>query len=328
MKTVDDKIIVSIIIPVYNEERYIKECLDSLVAQSYPTESTEIIIVDGCSTDKTVELCESYISKANICIMTNSMKRTTYALNIGIDKAKGKYIIRMDAHAKYASDYVEKCVFYLDTKDIDNVGGVAETRGKGVIGNAIAHMLSSKFGVGGSAFRTNGKSGYVDTVPFGAFRKDVFDRIGLFNHKLPRSEDNDINARIRAAGGKIWLANDIRFIYYCRDSLNGILKMAIQNGNALFRTIKENPTAMSIRHFVPFTFFLSLIVLPVLSLLWHGAKVLLGVELFLYIALDAYFSFRKDNRQCALILIWMFPVFHFVYGLGSFLGLIGVKLYK
>lgn len=327
MESSNEKIIVSIIIPVLNEERYISECLDSLIAQSYPTELMEIIIVDGCSADKTVEICKNYIFKANIRILTNKNKKTTYGLNIGIDNAVGKYIIRIDAHAKYNWDYVKKCVFYLDTMDIDNVGGVAETRGKGKIGNAIAHMVSSKFGVGGSAFRTNGESGYVDTVPFGAFRRELFDKIGKFNHNLPRSEDNDINARIRDAGGKIWLANDIHFIYYCRDTIKGILKMALQNGNALFRTLKENPKAMSIRHFIPFIFFVSLIALPIISFFYPIVYRLFGIELLLYFALDVYFSFCQKNRACSLLLIWMFPLFHITYGLGSFLGLIGVKLY-
>lgn len=320
-------IIVSIIIPTLNEEKYIGECLESLINQSYSSKATEILIIDGCSIDNTINICKTYTEQANIRILKNEKKKTTYALNKGIKEAQGKYIIRIDAHAYYAQDYVEKCVYYLDNLDVENVGGIAETKGKGKTGEAIAKMLSSKFGVGDSAFRTQGQSGYVDTVPFGAFRKEVFDKIGGFNHNLPRSEDNDINARIRDIGGKIWLADDIKFVYYCRDTIKGILKMSIQNGNALFRTMKENHKAMSVRHFIPFCFFISLIVLPLGSLICPIARILLGFELLLYLILDAYFSFKRINKGSRVMLMWLFPLFHLTYGFGSFLGLIGVKLY-
>ena len=114
-------------------------------------------------------------------------------------------------------------MYYLNTTDADNVGGVAETKANGFVGGAIAKMLSSKFGVGGSDFRVGEGNKYVDTVPFGAFRREVFEKVGLFNEKLLRSEDNDINSRIRKAGGKIWLAEDIKFNYYCRDTVPKVL---------------------------------------------------------------------------------------------------------
>ena len=117
----------------------------------------------------------------------------------------------------------------FNNTDADNVGGVAETSASTFIGKAISQMLSTKFGVGGSDFRIGDGNKYVDTVPFGAFRKEVFDKVGLFNTELLRSEDNDMNARIRNSGGKIWLADDIRFKYYCRDTIRGILKMELQN---------------------------------------------------------------------------------------------------
>ena len=318
---------VTVIIPVLNEEKYIKGCLDSLLRQTFPLERTECLIIDGCSDDSTVEICEEYADKAPIRILKNEMRKTTYALNMGIAEARGKYIIRLDAHADFAPDYIEKCVHYLESKpEIENVGGIAVTVGRGKMGSAIADMLSTKFGVGGSSFRTGGE-GYVDTVPFGAFRKELFDKIGLFNHNLPRSEDNDINARIRAAGGKIWLAKDIEFTYYCRDTVPGILKMALQNGNALFRTLKENKKAMSIRHFIPFLFLLSLVVFPPLCFLHPVFFWIFMAELFCYLVLDFYFSFAGKSIKNGLITLWLYPLFHICYGAGSLLGLLGIKLY-
>lgn len=324
-----EDIIVSVIIPLFNEEKYISKCIDSLIKQSYPRVQMEWIFVDGKSSDRTVEIINEYIHKGDypITLLHNEKRKTPYALNIAIEAAKGKYIIRLDAHSFFYPDYIEKCVYYLDTTDADNVGGIAETEANGFVGQAIANMLSTKFGVGGSDFRVGDGNRFVDTVPFGAFRKEVFDRVGLFNPKLLRSEDNDMNSRIRQSNGKIWLAEDIRFKYYCRDTISGILKMGLQNGNALFFTLRENPKAMSLRHFIPFVFLLSLIILPLISFVLPFFKYVFLLEILLYFLLDLYYSFRNRTPKYGLMTLWLYPAFHIVYGFGSLLGLFGIALY-
>ena len=225
----DRSIIVSIVMPVYNEERYIESCIASLLQQDFPKETDGVDFVDGGSSDDTVPIIKHYMNKHPelIKLYDNPNKTVPYAMNIGIKASVGKYIIRLDAHSEYAKDYISKCVYYLENTDADNVGGVVETKGKGYMGKAIALMLSSKFGVGNSQFRTNGKGGYVDTVPFGAFRREVFEKYGLYNEKLTRNQDNELNYRIRKNGGKIYMAKDIKVTYYCRDTIKGIAK----NGN-------------------------------------------------------------------------------------------------
>lgn len=322
-------VIVSVILPLYNEEKYIKKCIESLVNQTYPTENMEWILVDGNSNDKTVKIIKSYIDVGTypIILLNNEKKKTPYALNMAIEQARGKYIIRLDAHSYFYPDYIEKCVYYLDNTDADNVGGIAETEASGFRGQAIAQMLSTKFGVGGSDFRIGEGNRYVDTVPFGAFRREVFEKVGLFNTKLLRSEDNDMNSRIRQSGGKIWLSEDIRFKYYCRDTVKGILKMGLQNGNALFFTLRENPKAMSLRHFIPFAFLLSLIILPLLIFASTVFAYLFFAEISLYLLLDIFYSFFKGKGKYGIINLWLYPLFHIVYGTGSLLGMIGIKFY-
>lgn len=320
MNTVD----VSVIIPMLNEEKYISRCIESLLSQTYPKKMMEWLLIDGNSDDKTVEICKQYIDKGPIRILNNAKKKTTYALNLGIENSRGRYIIRLDAHAEYNPDYIEKCVYYLETTDADNVGGIAVTKAEGYVGNAIATMLSSRFGVGDSSFRTEGKSGYVDTVPFGAFRKEIFSKVGMFNHNLPRSEDNDINARIRAAGGKIWLSKEIVFTYYCRDNVPAVLMMGFKNGNALFQTFKINPKAMSLRHYVPFAFFMSVMLMPIANCFVPIAKHLFFAEMVLYFLIDLFYSFCKNSWKYGFITLWLYPLFHLAYGCGSFLGLLGI----
>ncbi len=318
------KAFISVVMPIYNEEKYIENCIDSLLLQDYPQECMEWIFVDGMSSDRTRELIEAYIEKHPklIKILSNPNKTVPYAMNIGIKEARGKYIIRLDAHADYNTDYISKCVYYLDTTDADNVGGVAETKSKGFVGNAIAKMLSSRFGVGNSEFRTNGESGYVDTVPFGAFRREVFEKWGGYDERLTRNQDNEMNYRIRKNGGKIYLSSDIKLSYYCRDSIKSISDMAVKNGMWNVITMKLCPGSMRVRHFIPLAFLLSLIILPITSIIYHPIWWLFAFEMTLYFALDCLCSAKQASGiKEFILLVLLFPVFHITYGAGSLEGI-------
>lgn len=315
---------VSVIVPVYNEERYIDECVRSMLAQDYPREAMEWFFVDGESGDRTVEILEGYREKYPdlINIINNKNRTVPYAMNLGIRAARGEFIIRLDAHAVYAEDYFSACVRVLQRTGADNVGGAIETRARTPIGKTIAKMLSSKFGVGNSGFRTGAADGYVDTVPFGAFRREIFDRIGLYDERLTRNQDSELNYRIIHNGGRIYLSNEIKLAYYCRDSVKGIAKMAFQNGKWNIITSKLCPGSMRLRHFVPCFFVLSLILLPLAGLLWKGFYWLLAAEAAAYIALDVLFSAKlADGLGEFLKLCGLFFVFHIAYGTGSLVGI-------
>lgn len=319
-----NEIIVSVVMPVYNEEKYIDDCIKSLLEQDYPIEKMEWIFVDGCSKDKTVEILNGYKEKYPdlIKVFNNPNKIVPFAMNIGISKSIGKYIVRLDAHADYAKDYISKCVYYLDTTDAENVGGIAETKSKGFIGGAIAKMLSSKFGVGNSQFRINGKSGYVDTVPFGAFRREVFSKYGGYDERLVRNQDNEMNYRIRRNGGKIYMADDIHLTYYCRDSVKGINQMARKNGMWNVITMKLCPGSMGIRHFIPLAFVLSVVGLVGLGFAHWIFWACLAVELALYALFDIAFSVKAARGvKEFLVLLFLFLSFHVSYGIGSICGI-------
>ncbi len=319
-----EEIIVSVVMPVYNEEQYIEKCVDSLLLQDYPIDKMEWIFVDGCSKDRTVEILKRYQEKypSLIKVYNNPNMIVPYAMNIGIAASRGKYIVRLDAHADYAMDYISKCIYYLENTDAENVGGVAETKAKGFMGNVIAKMLSSKFGVGNSQFRTNGESGYVDTVPFGAFKREVFSKYGGYDERLVRNQDNEMNFRIRKNGGKIYLSNDIHLSYYCRDSIKGISAMARKNGMWNIITMKLCPGSMGLRHFIPFAFVLSILGLGLLSFIHPLFAILLGSELSLYLLLDVLFSTKQAGtiKEFFALLI-LFPIFHVAYGFGSMVGI-------
>ncbi len=321
---------VSVIMPVYNESKYIAKCIDSLLEQDYPIDDMEWVFVDGASPDNTKEIIGQYIEKYPdlIRVYDNPNKTVPYAMNIGIQNTVGEYIVRLDAHAEYQNDYISQCVHFLDTTDADNVGGHFNTKARTKMGSRIALMLSSQFGVGNAQFRVRGKDGYVDTVPFGAFRREIFDRVGLFDERFTRNQDNELNWRIRRAGGKIYLTEKIQLTYYCRDTIGGINKMGYINGKWNIITMALCFGAMGIRHFIPLCFLLSLVFMPVISLFLPFMWWLFAAEMALYTALDIGYSAvyaakaENDNKFVAfLCLLILFPAFHLSYGFGSLVGL-------
>ena len=318
---------ISIVLPVRNEEKYISDCVASIFAQDYPADQMEVIFVDGRSEDRTVALLRE-LQKAHpqIQVFDNPNRTVPYAMNIGIGHSRGEVIVRLDAHAEYPPDYVRLSVETLLSQDCDNAGGVFVTRGRGFMGSAIAEMLKTPLGVGNATYRLTEQDGYVDTVPFGCFRRELFDRIGGFDERMTRNQDNELNFRIRKNGGKIYLNHNIRVLYYCRDTMRGIMRMGYMNGKWNVITMTLVPGSMGVRHFVPLTFVLSTIVLLLLtlatgSLLFGG---LLALEWGAYLLLDGFYSWsiakEKGLRYLPVELI-LYPAFHFAYGFGSLCGI-------
>lgn len=318
---------VSIVIPVLNEEFYIRKLLESILNQDYVFSKIEVIFVDGDSKDETVRIINNELKDKNIDykIITNKEKITPKSVNMGIKIAKNDIIIRLDAHSEYPSNYISKCVYYLNKTGADNVGCLSVAQLDGIKGKAIVNVLTSKFGVGNSSFRTNAQSGYVDTVPYGTFKRPLFDKIGYFNEELIRSEDNEINYRIIKNGGKVYLFNDISSIYHPRNTISGLLKMAYNNGKWATYTNFFLPGSMKLRHFIPFLFVLSLIVGTIVSLCkFNILAALFRIELLLYIILDLVFSLKNTKGiglRSSLISIIIYPLFHISYGIGSIIGI-------
>jgi len=325
---------VSVIIPCFNEEKFIAKCLDSLLSQDFPKEDMEILIIDGNSKDRTQEIVREYIKKYPLIkIFENPKRYTPFALNIGIKNAQGEIIVRTDAHATYENDYVSKCVKYLEKYKADNIGGIQKVVSKEntLISKAIAASFSNLFGTGDSYYRTGSKEPKeVDTVFCGCYKKEVFNKIGFFNEKLFRSQDMELNMRLKKAGGKIMLIPDIIVRYHPKSDLIGFWKHNILDGIWAIYPLKFMKTPLKLRHLLPFIFVLSL-----MSLLIAGFfclfcfKLFLGVVL-LYLAVNLYFSFvislKEKDLRYLFILPLVFAVRHFGYGIGSLLGLI--KIFK
>ncbi len=220
---------VSVLIPVRNEERYIERCLYSLAAQDYPRERFEVLVIDGRSTDHTREIVARFAAEStlDLRLIDNPRRKTAAGLNAGLAQARGDVIVRVDGHASVASDYLRRGVFALFDSGADCVGGVIESEGDTYAGRAIALAMSSRFGVGGVGFRVGGE-GPVETVAFGAYRRDVFDRIGTFTEDIDKGEDDEFNYRLRDAGGLILLVPEMHARYTVRGDLRGAMATVLR----------------------------------------------------------------------------------------------------
>ncbi len=316
---------VSLIVPIYNEGKYIEQFLNSLRMQSYPVEKMQIILVEGRSQDQTLTIIQNFINNnedLDILLLDNEKRYQVYALNLGIKHASGDIIIRLDAHSRFPENYIELCIKTLFETGADNVGGLANTKGTTNFSKTVAKLLSSKFGVGNSEFRIHAKSGYVDTVPFGTYRKELFDQIGLFDERLIRNEDNEFNARILKNGGTIYLNSEIQFDYYCRDTFRGLVESGYMNGQWNIITLYLTKGSMRVRHFVPFLFFLYIIIGLAISIPFPDVLNYWFVILALYIFLDFIVSIKISKTIKEFVhLFFLFPSFHITYGFGSFIGL-------
>jgi glycosyltransferase involved in cell wall biosynthesis len=324
---------VSVIIPVLNEEKYIAGCLDSILNQNYEG-GIEIILVDGGSNDKTLEIISSYMHNHDNLVLLNNPKRIfSTAMNIGIKESSGDLIICMGAHAQYASDYISKCVEWSEKTGADNVGGPALAKGEGYIGTAIALAHYSPFGLGGAKFRTGNYEGYVDTVFGGAFKREVFDKVGLYDERLVRNQDIELNYRINANGGKCFMTPEIKVSYFCRNNLKDLWKQNFNNGLWSIYTTKVAKQALSLRHFVPLLFVLSLIFSGLLSVIgwvwfteygwWFALPLLLclGSYLSAAIVFSSVIAFKHVIKYLPALLV-VFSILHISYGMGSVKGLL------
>ncbi|MDR2406743.1 MAG: glycosyltransferase family 2 protein [Bacteroidales bacterium] len=323
---------VSIICPAYNEEKFIASCINSMLEQDFPKENLEIFIVDGRSTDKTREMVMQYAKQyAFIHLLDNPYKIAPYALNIGIQKAKGEVIMRIDAHSTYPKNYVSTLVKYLFELNADNVGGMCNTLPANNTTRAISIAIGSShwFGVGNSMFRIGAdKIMEVDTVPFGCYRKNVFERVGYFDEELIRNQDNEFNARLKNASGKIYLIPEVVINYTARDTWYKIYRMYYQY--ALFSPLvnKKLGKPDSIKRFIPALFLCGLIIgifLCFISILFLW--ILLSV-IGIYVLIGMSIGFIVANKWKKTMLIFCMPItfflMHIAYALGYITGKIKV----
>lgn len=324
---------ISIICPIYNEEKYIAKCIDSILQQDYPRREMEVLFVDGMSDDQTREIVKTYsLQYSFIRLLDNPDRIVPYAMNKGILEARGDIIIRLDAHALYPNNYFSVLVKQLTALHADNVGAVCRTLPANDTSKckAIAAALSCPFGMGNSYFRVGAKNIMkVDTVPFGCYRKDVFKRVGLYDTDLVRNQDDELNARLLKSGGSIYLLPDLVVDYFARDTLSKTGKMFYQYG--LYKPLvnKKLGTPATKRQFFPVLFVLGLIFGAIFSLFSRYLFFVYVFILFVYFVLAISFSVKKSgNFKQIVYQVLSFITIHVCYGWGYLVGLYKILFKK
>lgn len=319
--------LVSIIMPVRNEARYIRRSQGSVLNQDYPSSRMEVLVVDGMSEDGTRDIVRSLAHAhpdIDVRLLDNPEQITPTALNIGLGEAKGDVITILGGHCEIAREYIRDSVDLLCKTGADCVGGTLVTLGETRTAKAIALAQSSYFGVGAVAFRTGRKEPtYVGTVAFGVYRRDAFERVGNFDEELVRNQDDEFNYRLTRAGGRILLDPAVNSVYFSRASLDGLWRQYFQYGYYKVRVIQKLGAVPSWRHLVPASFVLGVIVSLVgsvitLNPMWAG--LVLGPYLAANLAASTWAAIHGGGQYLPLLPL-AFLIIHGAYGCGFLAGL-------
>jgi glycosyltransferase involved in cell wall biosynthesis len=315
----------SIVIPCLNEAPTIEAVVRAAMSQRWPPERLEILVADGGSTDGTRAVVARLAAEdPRVTLVDNPGRYPSAGMNEGIRRAVGAVIVRMDAHAEYALDYVAAAVDALRRTGAATAGGAARARARAPFQRALSAALSSPLGVGGSAYRDPSREGFVESVWSGAFRREAFERVGLFDEGARANEDAELNQRIIEAGGTVYLSRDVVSFYYPRASLGALVRQYFAYGKGRARTLLRRRRVLSPRPLVPFAAVTALAVLVALAAAWPSARPLLVLAVTLYAALvtaEAVRVARRTERGLFPALLVIFPAMHAAHGIGVWAGL-------
>lgn len=331
--------IVSIILPIYNESAFIAKTLDSIISQDYPHNNMEIIICDGLSNDGTRAIVENYQNKFPfIKIINNPERIVPIGFNLGLNVAKGKIIIRVDGHTTLGKNYIKNCVHLLEKKSASNVGGLMTVIWENHFDHVVSIATSSRFGIGNSKFHYSSIGRWSDTVYLGAWKKSIFYELGGFDEELVRNQDDEFNFRIVQSGGKIWLDPIIKSKYYPRNTISKLFKQYFQYGFYKVRVMQKRGGFSSWRHLIPFSFVSALFGTLILASFFSiPFKALISFYLiinFIFTLINVaiemlnkksfeenkYFNKASFATYAIFALPMTYFALHFSYGLGTLIG--------
>lgn len=316
---------VSVVLPIRNEARHIRACLERLLTQDYPAEKLEILVIDGMSEDETRDIVQEIIREhpeRRLRLLDNPKRIVPPALNIGIQAAEGEVIVRMDGHTVPARNYVWACVDALNRSGAVNVGGRLNPKSEHGFGKAVMLAQAHPLGAGGAKFHYADEPQYVDTVYMGAFKREIFMKTGLFDESMIRNQDYEMNVRIRKAGGKIYLDPAIHAAYTPRDTPRKLWKQYFEYGWWRVETVRRHPDSLRWRQALPPMFVAAVVLLGLLSF-WPMARALLALAVVPYVAVLGVTSWTLRHE---LERPWQFglavAIMHFAFGFGFWASLL------
>lgn len=325
-----NNIFVSLILPIRNESRYIRRNLQAVLTQDYSPEKMEVIVADGMSDDGTQTIVQELAAKHPnhlIQIVDNVHINFSAGFNIALKGSRGDVIIMLGGHTVIAPDYISRCVHHLRDPAVECVGGVIETVAESFVGQVIALAMSSNFGVGGVAFRTatDPQLIEVDTVAFGAYKRNIFEQCGFLDEEMVRNQDDEFNYRLRRNGGRIFLAPDLRLKYHSRASLLALWRQYFQYGFWKVRVLQKHPRQMRLRQFIPPAFVFAVLASLITIFIFPWGISLFGFITGSYIlgnlTASIWIAARRGWLKMSLFPL-VFSILHLSYGFGFLAGLL------
>ena len=325
---------VSVIIPCRNEEKTIQLVLDAIYGQTYPREWMQVVIADGFSEDRTREKIADFKTAhpdLDVLVVDNFQRVIPAGLNAAIKASRGDVIVRMDAHSIPNPDYVALCVDAHERNVAQNVGGVWNIQpGKDSwIARSIAAAAGNPLAVGDAHYRFTDKAAFVDTVPYGSYKRDLFDQIGLFDETLLANEDYELNTRILQSGGKIWLDPNIRCTYFARSDLLALTKQYHGYGYWKVQMLKRYPETLRWRQALPPAFVLGLLITLLVGIFWKPSLYLFAAVSGLYLLILLAVGIHMANKKRDILMLIGIPLaiftMHFSWGSGFIAGAFSAK---
>jgi glycosyltransferase involved in cell wall biosynthesis len=320
----DVDLAVTVIMPVRNEGPHMRDSLEGVLRQETAPDAFEVLVVDGRSSDETPDIVRDIMSRhRNVRLLDNPGRIVPTAMNVGLAEARGELIVRVDGHCVLEPGYLRGAIEALRRSACQGVGGSMVATGRGFWGEAIAVATSTPFGVGNARFHYSDQEGEADTVYLGAYRRDYLRQIGGYDPVFVRNQDDELNYRIRARGGRVFYTPRMRAIYQVRQSLRLLFKQYFQYGVWKVPMYRKTGHPMQPRHLVPAAFVLSLLV-PLLLAPWaHWILWVPATAAASHALVGAAFALRsRPLRASSLGMPLVFLTLHAAYGLGFMLGLI------
>jgi succinoglycan biosynthesis protein ExoA len=305
-----------------DEEARVDGLVADIAAQKFVGE-LELLVADGGSRDRSVERLREAARRhgLELTLVENRDRLIPHGLNACVRRARGDLIVRMDCRGHYSHDYIQRCIAAAEETGAWNVGGLTVPVGRSRMGRAAACATDSPFGGIGWTRHAAGGRDEVDTVYGGAYRRDAFEQVGLFDGSLPRNEDEDFNFRLRRAGGRVILDPQIKIFYSSRDSAAELFSQYSGYGRGKVDLMMKHKRPMSLRSLIPLTFVGSLAALTLASIRSRPARALLTTEVTAYGACALGFGLRAIARRREPLRLLptvaaVFPILHLGYGLG------------
>jgi glycosyltransferase involved in cell wall biosynthesis len=311
--------LVTVVIPARDEETFIGACLESVLAQD--TGNLQVIVVDGASMDRTPDVVRSIAARdPRVELIENPASVISRSLNLGLRRARGRWLVRVDAHCTIPQDYVTRVVRHLQTGQWGGVGGRKDGTGGSAAGRAIAAAMASRFGQGDSVYHYGTSAAVVDHIPFGAYPTALVRELGGWDERLPVNQDYEFDYRVRRSGYRLLFDPEVRIDWVNRQSVGDLFRQYRRYGNDKARTLRIHPASASLRHLVAPALVASLAAAATLAWKRRGLAAAIVAPYATALAVTSAITARRVDAEARRHVPGAFVAMHVGWGLGFWQG--------